>query len=212
MDIMTTKPCNVCGEEIEMRQGTDGKWYPTTGQRHVCPTKQPAGNPSYVNPVSSPNNPAPVSTDMKFQGKLNTIDQDKRSLTLKTPEGILVPFKWEAPLDVIMKRWQPGYYLSITHVGELLKSASYWQEGKDVFQKNQPRGFGGVGRSYTPRNENPIIYQVAYKEACETIRGIFTGKYVDAKEAQKAFDTMMDMAMERAKKDAKVLIQESGCQ
>jgi len=37
---MTTKPCNVCGEEIEMRQGTDNKWFPanpTTGQRHVCP-------------------------------------------------------------------------------------------------------------------------------------------------------------------------------
>ena len=212
---MTTKPCNVCGEEIEMRQGTDGKWFPanpTTGQRHVCPTKQPAGNPTYVNPVSSPNNPSPASTDMKFQGKLNTIDQDKRSLTLKTPEGILVPFKWEAPLDVIMKRWQPGYYLSITHVGELLKSASYWQEGKDVFQKNQPRGFGG-GRTYTPRNEKPIIYQVAYKEACETVRCLVEkGDFEQDNDLTKAVNTMMDIALERAKKDAKVLIQESGCQ
>ena len=214
---MTTKPCNVCGEDIEMRQGTDSKWFPanpTTGQRHVCPTKQPAGNQTYINPVSSPNNPAPAQkTIPTIEGQIVGIDKDKRLIRVKDIDGTTHLITWPAVRDEAFAKQKEWWFVRLT--GEykdhefIPADVAYWKK-PDNWPASKG-GFGG-GRSYTPRNEKPIIYQVCYKEACETIRGIFTGKYMDNKEAQKAFDTMMDMALERAKKDAKVLIQESGCQ
>jgi hypothetical protein len=208
---MTEKPCNVCGEQIEMRQGTDGKWFPanpTTGQRHVCPTKQPVGNPTYTNPVTAPNHQAPVS-DTELKGKVTVFSSEKRQITLKDVDGILHPFTWTEPLDIIMRKWKEGYYLKITHEGYILKNASYWQEGKDAFPKTHPPGSGG--RPFTPRNEKPIIYQVCFKEACAMAREIMIRNTSFPPELDPA-NSLMDWALERAKKDSKALIEAAGCQ
>jgi hypothetical protein len=104
-------------------------------------------------------------TDTELKGKVAIIDQEKRTITLKDPEGILHPFTWTEPLDVVMRKWKEGYYLTITHDGEILKNAKYWQEGKDSFPKNQ-----GSGRPFTPRNEKPTAYESAFKSCVELVR------------------------------------------
>ena len=98
-------------------------------------------------------------TDKEFKGKVFLIDLTARTITMKDELGAVHPFKWTEPLDVVMRKWKAGYYLTLTHDADtyLLKNAVYWQEGSAVFPK--PTG----GKSFAPRNEKPVIFESVLK-------------------------------------------------
>ena len=91
-------------------------------------------------------------------------------------------------------------------------SLPYKQRPEDFPRQQQKKG-GFGGRPYQQRNEKSIIYQVCYKEACETARCLIEkGDFEQDNDLTKAVNAMMDIALERAKKDAKALIEAAGCQ
>ena len=100
-------------------------------------------------------------TESELKGKVTIISMEKRQITLKDTDGILHPFTWTEPLDVVMRKWKEGYYLAIKYDGSILKNASYWQEGKDAFPKPQS-GYKGQ-----PRNDKAIILQCCLKVAAD---------------------------------------------
>ena len=85
-------------------------------------------------------------TESELKGKVTIISMEKRQITLKDTDGILHPFTWTEPLDVVMRKWKEGYYLAVKYDGSILKNASYWQEGKDAFPKQQGTGYKGQTR------------------------------------------------------------------
>ena len=101
-----------------------------------------------------------MATEAEFRGRVGVIDMEKRVLQMKDADDVIHPFKWTEPLDIIMRKWKAGYYLTVKYDSEslVLKNAIYWQEGKDVMPKKQ-----GTGRQYQPRNEKLIVVQVLVK-------------------------------------------------
>jgi hypothetical protein len=100
--------------------------------------------------------------ESELKGKVTIISMEKRQITLKDTDGILHPFTWTEPLDVVMRKWKEGYYLAVKYDGDTLKNASYWQEGKDAFPKQQGTGYKGQ-----TRNERAIILQTCMKVAAD---------------------------------------------
>lgn len=152
-------------------------------------------------------------TDITLNGKCSAMDAPTRTFRMKDIDGTEHPFKWTEPLDVVMvkngeAKWKVGYYLSVTYNPDThaVKNVTYWNEGKDKFPKNQS---GGGGRPYTPRNEKPMIYLCAYKEACETVRALILQP--DAVLDETEFDRVMDIALKRALKDGAELCKAGGC-
>lgn len=143
--------------------------------------------------------PVSAMTDKEFKGKVSAIDPEKRTVTMKDELGAVHPFKWTEPLDIVMKKWKPGYYLTLTHDADTyaLKNAVYWQEGKDVFPKSQ-----GSGKSYAPRNEKPMIFESVFKSCCDRASDI---DFVDQNYEQK-----MDRIWVVAKKISLEIVKESG--
>ena len=110
----------------------------------------------------------PEPTDIKeFQGRVKSIDLNKRTLIMEDESDVDHPFHWPDLLDDLMKRWREGFYLTITYHDEtyLIKNASYWQEGKEVWAKLRPqqKGYGG-GK---PRNERIIAMECCIKVAAD---------------------------------------------
>jgi hypothetical protein len=136
-----------------------------------------------------------------LNGKCTAIDPTTRTFTMKEVDGTETPFKWTEPLDVVMRKWKAGYYLSVQYDPDThtVKNVKYWQEGKDQFPREK-----GRGGQYQSRNEKLIVYQTCYKECCETVREmvILPTDVLDETE----FNRVMDIALERAKRDAKELI------
>ena len=97
-------------------------------------------------------------TDLEVKGKVSAIDVQKRAVHLKDEKGTNVVLEWTDVLDVVMQKWKPGYYLDLKYDADtyLIKSAKYWQEGKDVFPKD-------VKAFQKPRNEKLIVVQVLIK-------------------------------------------------
>jgi hypothetical protein len=138
-------------------------------------------------------------TDKEFKGKVSEIDQNTRTVTMKDELGAVHPFKWTEPLDVVMQKWKPGYYLTLKHDADtyLLKSAVYWQEGKDVFPKSQ-----GSGKSYAPRNEKPVIFESVFKTCSDA--------FALSNEAGESYEKKMDRIWAVAKKISCEIVQLSG--
>jgi hypothetical protein len=129
-------------------------------------------------------------TDLDLKGKVSAIDVQKRQLTMKDELGVLHIYHWTAELDVVMRKWKVGYYLDIKYDADtyLIKSATYWQEGKDVFPKDT--------KSYQkPRNEKLIVIQSCAKLGADVFAITTTPDTMD-------FDTAMDLIIDRAIKDA----------
>jgi hypothetical protein len=202
--------CKYCNEEIEWRKDANGKSFPanpSTGQRHDCQKKEPARH-DITNPVSAPNNPAPASGIKTVEGQIVGIDYDKRLVRVKDIAGETTLIIWPASRDEPFKKQKEWWFVRIT--GEIVDhtfvpaDVAYWKK-----PDNWPKPAGGSGGwKGQPRNEKPIIYQVCFKEACETVRALVLqpDKVLDEKE----FNRLMDMALERAKKDAKALIEAAG--
>jgi hypothetical protein len=96
-------------------------------------------------------------TDIEFKGKVSAIDTQKRILHIKDEKGTNAILEWTDVLDVVMHKWKPGYYLVLKYDADtyIIKSASYWQEGKDTFPKEKG--------NFKPRNEKLIVVQVLVK-------------------------------------------------
>jgi hypothetical protein len=109
-------------------------------------------------------------TDLELKGKVSAIDIQKRQLTMKDELGVLHIYQWTDVLDVVMRKWKPGYYLDVKYDADtyIIKSATYWQEGKDVFPKDV--------KAFQPkRNERLIVTQMLVKTWSEVyIRSKFT--------------------------------------
>ncbi|MCK9594044.1 MAG: hypothetical protein M0Q91_18755 [Methanoregula sp.] len=179
----------------------------------------------------------PIPPEETTEGNVTEIDLENRHILIEDRTG--TPFMklfWHKAQEEFdgkptalfnqIRKLQKGFYVApvITDVdasvsGKIkeayIKGLPYKERGDFPRQQQKKGGFGG--KPYTPRNEKPIIYQVCYKEACETARAIFNKGIFKVNgsaeiDLQETFDKLMDMALERAKKDAKVLIQESGCQ
>jgi hypothetical protein len=104
-------------------------------------------------------------TDLELKGKVSAIDTQTRKLTMKDELGVLHIYQWTAELDVMMRKWKVGYYLDIKYDADtyLIKAATYWQEGKDVFPKDT--------KPYQkPRNERLIVTQMLIKTYADLIR------------------------------------------
>ena len=173
-----------------------------------------------------------MTTEETTEGNVTEIDLENRHILIEDRTGS--PFMklfWHKAQEEFdgkptalfnqIRKLQKGYYVApvITDVdasvsGKIkeayLKGLPYKERGD--FPKAQKKGvFGGSGgRPFTPRNEKPIIYQVCYKEACETARSLLIQH--DTAVNEDSYNAIMDIALERAKKDAKALIEAAGCQ
>jgi hypothetical protein len=96
-------------------------------------------------------------TDLEFKGKVSAIDTGKRTLSMKDETGVLHIYQWTEVLDVVMRKWKPGYYLELKYDADKyhIKSANYWQEGRDVWPKEKG--------NFKPRNERLIVTQMLIK-------------------------------------------------
>jgi hypothetical protein len=143
-------------------------------------------------------------TEKEFKGKVFLIDMEKRTITMKDDGGAVHPFKWTEPLDVVMRKWKAGYYLTLTHDADtyLLKNAVYWQEGSAVFPK--PTG----GKSFAPRNEKSMIFESVFKSCCDLAQT----NPEDFKQTsiKGSYEQKMDRIWSVAKKISLEIIKESG--
>jgi len=176
----------------------------------------------------------PIPPEETTEGNVTEIDLENRHILIEDRTG--TPFMklfWHKAQEEFdgkptalfnqIRKLQKGFYVApvITDVdasvsGKIkeayIKGLPYKERGDFPRQQQKKGGFGG-GRPYTPRNEKPIIYQVCYKEACETVRCLVEkGDFEQDNDLTKAVNAMMDIALERAKKDAKALIEAAGCQ
>lgn len=169
------------------------------------------------------------------EGNVTEIDLENRHILIEDRAG--TPFMklfWHKAQEEFdgkpttlfnqIRKLQKGYYVApvITDVdasvsGKIkeayLKGLPYKERGD--FPKAQKKGgfSGSGGRPFTPRNEKPIIYQVCYKEACETIRMLINKSDMKGEiETAKAVAQMHEMAIAQMKMDAKALIDAAGCQ
>jgi hypothetical protein len=176
-----------------------------------------------------------MTTEEQTEGNVTEIDLDNRHLLIEDRAGI--PFMklfWHKAQEEFdgkptalfnqIRKLQKGYYVAPvikdvdTSASGKIKEAyivalPFKQRPEDFPRPQQKKGGFGGGRPYTPRNEKPIIYQVCYKEACETVRCLVEkGDFEQDNDLTKAVNAMMGIALARAKKDAEELIKASGCQ
>jgi hypothetical protein len=119
-------------------------------------------------------------TDLEVKGKVSAIDFQKRQLTMKDELGVLHIYQWTDVLDVVMRKWKVGYYLSITYDADsyIIKNSTYWQEGKDVFPKDV--------KAFKPqRNERLIVVQVLVKAYTDLVLMSFNPEDTDFDIARK---------------------------
>lgn len=145
--------------------------------------------------------------DKILNGKLESINTEKRQFTIKDVDGVIHPLNWVPVLDVVMQKWKPGYYLAVTMTqDDAVKNVVYWQEGKDKFPKPVRSGGG------QPRNERIIVLQTCYKECAEMARQVImlsSGMPEDKSDTQ-VMKELMDWVVERAKADADELCRHGG--
>lgn len=162
------------------------------------------------------------------EGNICEIDFDNKFFTLSGKDHApFIKIYWRPAHEEKMKKQKVGYYEAPTvemdepGVGGSLKEGflsdlPYKERPADYPRLPRPGGAkGSGGRPYQPRNEKPIIYQVCYKEACETARRVSTLQTQSKTEAhthEEIFNSLMNLALARAKHDAEELIKAAGVQ
>jgi hypothetical protein len=192
---------NEKGEVVDIRPHKDQQPAPAKQEEKKDCTS--SGTPA------APAQAAPAA-DAEMHGKLDKIDTSARTFSIKDVGDAVHPFKWTDVLDAVMKKWQPGYYLTVKYNPDTyaVKNVTYWQEGKEVWQREHKGGSGG--RGYAPRNEKPAIYGCCYTEACETMRRLIAPQVQGEGDPEKQFNRLMDIARDRALKDAAELCKAAG--
>ena len=139
-------------------------------------------------------------TDIELNCRVTAIDEGTRTITVKDVQGASHPFKWTEPLDVVMRKWKAGYYLTLKYDPDTysLKNAVYWNEGKDTFPKQQ-----GSGKQYVPKNEKPCVFESVLKSCCDQAEPTdFMGG--------ESYEKKMDRIWQVAKKISLEIVQLSG--
>ena len=130
---------------------------------------QPAGE-SKENCTSS-GTPAGIKA---VEGQIIEIDKPAHKITLKDKAGTRHTFIWGPALDADFSKLNQWWFCKVT--GEHEADVDLWRAtAQGFFRKPEDwpasqHGNGSGGRSFTPRNEKPIIMQVIFKEACEHSR------------------------------------------
>ena len=156
--------------------------------------------------------PAPVKEEALkvVEGQITAIDYGTHEITVKDRAGESHKMVWTKAIDERMAKLKQWWFCKI--MAE--KDGDFWKVMDQTFFKRPddwPQSAKGGGGNYQPRNDKAIIYQTAYKEACETARTIAknTG-WSNETEAKKAFEQVMDMALARALKDGAELCKAGG--
>lgn len=175
--------------------------------------QKPAGE-SKENCTSSK---TPADAGIKtIEGQIVFLNKPAHKITLKARDGQQHTFLWTPTLDAEFSKLNQWWFCKVT--GEHEKDVDIWRATDQGFFKRPDdwpfaKGGKGGGGYSQPRNEKAIIYQVCYKEACETVRHLMSLPIEqEARDEQEEFDRYMDMALTRALKDAKALIEAAGAQ
>jgi len=153
-----------------------------------------------------------TTTPTKIDGNITDIDSAAKYFTLEDRQGKpFVKVFWKPQHEDIMRKQRVGYYeapvVEMEEAGGGLREAvlvdmpAYTPRPDDFPRPARKKGSGG---NWQPRNEALIVYQTVYKECAETARSHLLQLSEPFDEAE--CDRAMDWAIERAKKDAKALI------
>lgn len=166
---------------------------------------------------TSPEKPAAAAntgTGLKtVEGQIVAIDHQAHKITVKDRAGASHTFIWPPQFNDVMGKLKQWWFTKIT--GEQEKDfPDLWRmTAQDFFKRpdDWPASqHHGGGRPFQPRNEKPIVYQVCYKEACETMRAVMLVPDHSVDEVE--YNRLMDIALARAKKDAEDLCKAAGVQ
>jgi len=184
----------------------------------IAPVRAPSGptatggtSETCTSPKASP--AAPANGLKKVEGQIVFLDVPAHKISIKTRDGNTYTFVWPPGVDGEFSRLQQWWFTGVT--GELVEKDPEMWKATGLSRFDRPadwpfaKGGGGKGgfRQFQPRNEKPIVYQCAYKEACETIRRMVP--MLEEFDEEK-YQHYMDIALARGLKDGKALIDASG--
>ena len=154
-----------------------------------------------------------MTDDLKLcEGQITSINHDKRGVAIKDKAGDTHPFYWSENVKMInhkgeeLRQW---WFIKV--IAEKGKDDTWWITSQSYFQR--PDDWPSTGGrkptgQYQPRNERLIVFQTAYKECCETVRALIP--LPDSELDEVEFNHMQDIAVGRAIRDAKSLIEAAG--
>lgn len=133
-------------------------------------------------------------TDLELKGKVSAIDMQKRAIHLKDEKGTNYVLEWTEVLDVVMRKWKPGHYLDLIYNADtyIIKSAKYWQEGRDIWPKEKG--------NFKPRNERLIVTQMLIKTYADLVRFDFDPSDFNFKIARKIILDAVEEDIDRVMK------------
>jgi hypothetical protein len=158
-----------------------------------------------------------------IEGEIVSIDPEKRFFTLADRQGIIFAKVLYGPqFDQRIAKQKVGYYekvpveMSDESPDAVLVDIQYTPRPAD-FPHLQPRkGSGGSKGNYQQRNEALIAYETVYKANAENVRAMLPMVELlgnqdesDVVIFKRVYNAIMDVALERTKKDAKALIEAS---
>jgi len=138
-------------------------------------------------PAESPLTPDKRSGPQKSAGEIVAVDLAKHTMALKNADGIITGYVWRESSDInqTMQKQKVGWYVGVTYEAQgdrLVLTDIHYEERPANMRRGNSSGAGykGGGRSYQPKNERAIIFQVLLKGAIELmVRGMPEGKGVD---------------------------------
>jgi hypothetical protein len=192
-----TKPCNVCGEEIDFKKDpVTGKAYPVnpaTGTRHECKkggTNTPGTSPS--TPVAA--TPSDNGLPKTLEGKVVNLNPSARTFTLRPDGAFAVDIVWGAHQDSAMQKYKDGYKAKVTYEPG---TPNRMVDIISLFKKRENGGYGGQ-----PRNDKAIILQCCMKVAADV--------YIARNHNAPTFEDAMEDITEEAVKAAGELCKQAG--
>lgn len=138
-------------------------------------------------PAESPLTPDKRSGPQKSAGEIVAVDLAKHTMALKNADGIITGYVWRESSETnqTMQKQKVGWYVGVTYEAQgdrLVLTDCHYEERPANMRRGNSSGAGykGGGRSYQPKNERAIIFQVLLKGAIELmVRGMPEGQGVD---------------------------------
>lgn len=152
-----------------------------------------------------------------IEGQITTLDIPAHNVWLKDRDGNEHYFIWGPALHDQMSKLKPYWFTKLTGEQDKdfpdlwkLTACQFFKRPDDWPFKPPAKGYG---HGYQPRNENLIVYQTCYKEACETARSMMVMALSCRNEPfdeVEEYNRLLDIALARAIKDGKALIAAGG--
>jgi hypothetical protein len=127
-------------------------------------------------------------------GKITTIDPVKGTLVVDSWDGKYMsthPFHIMPELDVVLRKQKPGYFVQISHDGELARGIKFANKPADW-----PQGKG----NFKPRNERLIVVQVLVKAYTDLVLMSFNPENMDFDIARKLVLDAVEQDIDRVMK------------